>query len=201
MCQGRCCPQADQSICWSCLLLMSARQRERENESMRILSSSISDQRWLERKIPMQEQTCRCWPKAVPMLVLFSRVSTWLFVELLATAILLVLNMFIPLLMVFSSYRNVINFYFSSVALSSSMINCLYMFYLAQTLHSKALSENNCRAIYYLQTSCIVVLGRCSIGADLDLLSNRLGEEYQGSIRVLTKIIMSSAWCLEIRSY
>ena len=114
-------------------------------------------------KVPMQEQTCRCWPKAVPMLVLFSRVSTWLFVELLATLILLVLNMFIPLLMVFSTYRNVVNFYFSSVALSSSMINSLYMYYIAQSLHSKALSENNCRAIYYLQTSCIAVLGRCSI--------------------------------------
>ena len=111
-------------------------------------------------EIPMQEQTCRCWLKAVSMLVLFSRVSTWLFIELLATLILVVLNMFIPVLMLFSSYRNIINFYFSSVALSTSMINCLYMYYLAQTLHSKVLSENNCRAIYYLQTSCIVVLGR-----------------------------------------
>jgi hypothetical protein len=67
--------------------------------------------------------------------------------------------MFIPILMIFTSYRNITNFYFSSAALSSSLINCLYVFYLAQTLRSKILSENNCRAMYYLQTSCIVVLG------------------------------------------
>ncbi|CAF0927939.1 unnamed protein product [Rotaria sordida] len=66
--------------------------------------------------------------------------------------------MVIPLLMAFASYRNIVNFYFSSAALSSSLLNCLYIYYLAQTLRSKVLSESNCRAIYYLQTSCTVVL-------------------------------------------
>ncbi|CAF1048440.1 unnamed protein product [Rotaria sordida] len=51
-----------------------------------------------------------------------------------------------------------INFYLSSTALSSSLINCLYLFYLIQTFRSKVLSEINCRAIYYLHTSCIVIL-------------------------------------------
>lgn len=60
--------------------------------------------------------------------------------------------------MAFASYRNVVNFYFSSTALSSSLLNCLYIYYLVLTLRSKGLSENNCRAIYYLQTSCTVVL-------------------------------------------
>ncbi len=67
--------------------------------------------------------------------------------------------MIIPILMTFASYRNVANFYFSSTALSSSLINCLYLFYLIQTIRSTTLSENNCRTFYYLQTSCIVVLG------------------------------------------
>ncbi|CAF1065225.1 unnamed protein product [Rotaria sp. Silwood1] len=66
--------------------------------------------------------------------------------------------MVIPMLMAFASYRNIVNFYFSSAALSSSLLNCLYIYYLAQTLRSKGLSETNCRAIYYLQTSCTVVL-------------------------------------------
>jgi hypothetical protein len=93
------------------------------------------------------------------MLLLFSRISTWLFIEMIATIILAVLNMIIPILMIFTSYRNVANFYFSSTALSSSLINFLYLFYLIQTIRSKVLSEVNCRAVYYLQTSCIVVLG------------------------------------------
>ena len=82
--------------------------------------------------------------------------------------------------MAFASYRNVVNFYFSSAALSSSLLNCLYIYYLAQTLRSKVLSENNCRAIYYLQTSCTVVLGmyiisrstmptRCNIARLIDM--------------------------------
>jgi hypothetical protein len=94
------------------------------------------------------------------MLILFFRTSTWLFIEMLATFILVILNTIIPMLMIFSSYRNIVNFYFSSTALSTSFVNCLYLFYLVQTLRSKVLSELNCRAIYYLQTSCIVVLGR-----------------------------------------
>ncbi|CAF2557290.1 unnamed protein product [Rotaria sp. Silwood2] len=77
---------------------------------------------------------------------------------MMATSILVALNMVIPILMAFGSYRNIVNFYFSSAALSSSLLNCLYIYYLAQTLRSKGLSENNCRAIYYLQTSCTVVL-------------------------------------------
>ncbi|CAF4214220.1 unnamed protein product [Rotaria magnacalcarata] len=89
---------------------------------------------------------------------LFYRISTWLIIELMATSILVALNMVIPMLMAFTSYRNMVNFYFSSAALSSSLLNCLYIYYLAQTLRSKVLSENNCRAIYYLQTSCTVVL-------------------------------------------
>jgi len=68
--------------------------------------------------------------------------------------------MVIPCLMAFASYRNIVNFYFSSAALSSSLLNCLYIYYLVQQLRSRGLSENNCRAIYYLQTSCTVVLGR-----------------------------------------
>jgi hypothetical protein len=103
------------------------------------------------------------------MLYLFSRISTWLFIEMIATLILAILNMIIPILMIFSSYRNLANFYFSSTALSSSLINFLYLFYLIQTLRSKVLSEINCRAVYYLQVSCIVVLGniqggKCSLG-------------------------------------
>jgi hypothetical protein len=90
---------------------------------------------------------------------LFYRISTWLIIELVATSILVALNMFIPALMAFTSYRNMVNFYFSSAALSSSLLNCLYIYYLVQQLRSKGLSENNCRAIYYLQTSCTVVLG------------------------------------------
>ncbi|CAF1392940.1 unnamed protein product [Rotaria magnacalcarata] len=62
------------------------------------------------------------------------------------------------MLMVFGSFRNAVNFYLSSAALSSSMINFLYLIYLIQTLRSRVLSENNCRAIYYLQTSCILIL-------------------------------------------
>ena len=114
------------------------------------------------------------------MPVLFSRISTWLIIELVATSILVVLNLVIPILMAFASYRNVVNFYFSSAALSSSLLNCLYIYYLAQTLRSKVLSENNCRAIYYLQTSCTVVLGmyiisrstmptRCNIARLIDM--------------------------------
>src|ERR1700722_116085 len=93
------------------------------------------------------------------MLFWFSRITTWLFMEMIATLILAILNMAIPILMMFSSYRNLVNFYFSSTALSSSLINCLYLFYLIQTIRSKVFSENNCRAVYYLQTSCVVVLG------------------------------------------
>lgn len=96
------------------------------------------------------------------MLYLFSRISTWLLIEIIATLILAILNMIIPILMIFTSYRNLANFYFSSTALSSSLINFLYLFYLIQTLRSKILSENNCRAVYYLQASCIVVLGMFS---------------------------------------
>ncbi|CAF4612907.1 unnamed protein product, partial [Rotaria socialis] len=92
------------------------------------------------------------------MLILFSRVSTWLFIEMIASLSLVVLNLFIPMLMVFGSFRNAVNFYLSSAALSSSMINFLYLIYLIQTLRSRVLSENNCRAIYYLQTSCILIL-------------------------------------------
>ncbi|CAF0876204.1 unnamed protein product [Adineta steineri] len=66
--------------------------------------------------------------------------------------------MVIPALMAFGSYRNVINFYFASAALSSSLLNCLYIYYLVETLRSRGLAENTCRAIYYLQTSCTVVL-------------------------------------------
>ncbi|CAF1272285.1 unnamed protein product [Adineta steineri] len=44
------------------------------------------------------------------------------------------------------------------MALSSSLINSLYLFYLVQTLRSKTLLDINCRAIYYLQASCVVVL-------------------------------------------
>ena len=93
------------------------------------------------------------------MFFLFNHISTWLIIELIATSILVVLNLIIPALMAFTSYRNIVNFYFSSTALSSSLLNCLYIYYLVQTLRSKGLSENNCRAIYYLQTSCTVVLG------------------------------------------
>lgn len=93
------------------------------------------------------------------MLFLFSHLTTWLFIEIVATLILAILNMIIPALMIFSSYRNLINFYFASTALSSSLISFLYLFYLIQTVRLKVLSEINCRAIYYLQTSCIVVLG------------------------------------------
>ncbi|CAF1618166.1 unnamed protein product [Adineta ricciae] len=89
---------------------------------------------------------------------LFYRISTWLVIELVATSILVALNLVIPALMAFSSYRNVVNFYFSSAALSSSLLNCLYIYYLVETLRSRGLSESNCRAIYYLQTSCTVVL-------------------------------------------
>ncbi|UJR31213.1 hypothetical protein I4U23_018717 [Adineta vaga] len=89
---------------------------------------------------------------------LFYHISTWLIIELVATSILVVLNLVIPALMAFGSYRNVVNFYFSSAALSSSLLNCLYIYYLVETLRSRGLSENNCRAIYYLQTSCTVVL-------------------------------------------
>ncbi|CAF1042221.1 unnamed protein product [Adineta ricciae] len=92
------------------------------------------------------------------MLNWFSRISTWLFIEMLATLILVILNLIIPMLMIFSSYRNIVNFYFSSVALASSLINTLYLFYLVQSLRSKVLLDINCRAIYYLQASCIVVL-------------------------------------------
>jgi hypothetical protein len=112
----------------------------------------------IQRKL-MQQQTSRWWPRLFSMLFLFSRISTWLFVEIIATLILAVLNMIIPILMMFTSYRNLANFYLSSAALSSSLINYLYFFYLIQTIRSKILSENNCRAFYYLQTSCIVVLG------------------------------------------
>lgn len=93
------------------------------------------------------------------MIFLFYRITTWLFIEIIATFILAILNLVIPILMIFSSYRNLANFYISSTALSSSLINFLYLFYLLQTIRSKVLSEINCRAIYYLQTSCIVVLG------------------------------------------
>ena len=89
-----------------------------------------------------------------------SHLSTWLLIEILATIFLILLNLIIPVLMIFSSYRNLVNFYFSSTALSSALINCLYLFYLIQTVRSKILSEINCRAFYYLQTSCIVVLGK-----------------------------------------
>ncbi|UJR15319.1 hypothetical protein I4U23_002271 [Adineta vaga] len=92
------------------------------------------------------------------MLDWFSRISTWLFIEMVATLILVILNLIIPMLMIFSSYRNMVNFYFSSTALSSSLINTLYLFYLVQSLRSKVLLDINCRAIYYLQASCIVVL-------------------------------------------
>ena len=96
------------------------------------------------------------------MLRILTDTSTWLMVELVATVILILMNLLIPLLMSFSRYRTIANFYFSSVALSSSLLNCLYMYYLVQTFQTKTLSENNCRAIYYLQTSCIVVLGKKS---------------------------------------
>ena len=82
------------------------------------------------------------------MLFLFYHTSTALFIEMIATFILVVLNMIVPILMMFSSYHNMINFYISSTALSSSLINCLYLFYLVQTVRSKILSELNCRAIY-----------------------------------------------------
>jgi len=90
---------------------------------------------------------------------LFYHISTWLIIEVVATSILVALNLVIPALMAFGLYRNVVYFYFSSAALSSSLLNCLYIYYLMETLRSKGLSENNCRAIYYLQTSCTVVLG------------------------------------------
>ncbi|CAF2584916.1 unnamed protein product [Rotaria sp. Silwood2] len=77
---------------------------------------------------------------------------------MIASLSLVVLNLAIPILMIFTSFRNIVNFYLSSTALSSSLINCLYLFYLIQTFRSKILSEMNCRAIYYLQTSCIVIL-------------------------------------------
>ena len=94
------------------------------------------------------------------MSLLFYHISTWLIIELVATSILLALNLVIPMLMAFASYRNLVNLYFSTAALSSSLLNCLYIYYLVQTLRSRGLSENNCRAIYYLQTSCTVVLGK-----------------------------------------
>ncbi len=78
---------------------------------------------------------------------------------MIATLVLVILNMIIPMLMMFSSYRNMLNFYFASTALSSALINILYLFYLVQSLRSKTLLDINCRAIYYLQASCIVVLG------------------------------------------
>ncbi|CAF3587790.1 unnamed protein product [Rotaria sp. Silwood1] len=77
---------------------------------------------------------------------------------MIASLSLVVLNLAIPILMIFSSFRNVVNFYLSSTALSSSLINGLYLFYLIQTFRSKVISEINCRAIYYLQSSCIVIL-------------------------------------------
>lgn len=108
------------------------------------------------------------------MPVLFYRISTWLIIELVATSILVALNLVIPVLMAFASYRNVINFYFASTALSSSLLNCLYIYYLAQTLRSRVLSENNCRAIYYLQTSCTVVLGTYNPSLWIEVEKNRI---------------------------
>ena len=111
----------------------------------------------------MKKQLCRWWltfSVLSSMLNWFSRISTWLFIEMIATLILVILNLIIPMLMIFSSYRNIVNFYFSSVALASSLINTLYLFYLVQSLRSKVLLDINCRAIYYLQASCIVVLGK-----------------------------------------
>lgn len=94
------------------------------------------------------------------MLPLFSRQSTWLILEICATSLLTILNLCIPIFLSLTSFRNLINFYFSSLALSSSLINLLYLFYLIQTFREKILSELNCRAMFYLQTSCILVLGR-----------------------------------------
>ena len=94
------------------------------------------------------------------MYLWLSHLSTWLFVEILATSLLILLNLLLPILMMFSSYRNLANFYLSSTALSSALIDCLYLFYLIQNLRSKTLSDINCRAFYYLQTSSIVVLGK-----------------------------------------
>ena len=111
----------------------------------------------------MPQRLSRGWRNNLSMLVLFSRLSTWLFIELIATLILAVFNLIIPILMVFTSYRNLANFYLSSTALSSSLINHLYFFYLLQTIRGKTLSENNCRAFYYLQTSCVLVLGMNSL--------------------------------------
>lgn len=111
----------------------------------------------------MKKQLCRWWLTFSvwsSMLNWFSHISTWLFIEMIATLVLVVLNLIIPMLMIFSSYRNIVNFYFSSVALASSLINTLYLFYLVQSLRSKVLLDINCRAIYYLQASCIVVLGK-----------------------------------------
>ncbi len=123
------------------------------------------------------------------MLFFFSRISTWLFIEMIATFILAVLNMIIPILMMFTSYRNLINFYFSSTALSSSLINFLYLFYLIQTIRSKILSEMNCRAIYYLQTSCIVVLGMIFINQYIRIYHRRINiSHFILLLQIVTKI-------------
>jgi len=94
------------------------------------------------------------------MFSIFNHISTWLCVEIFGTSCLIFLNLIVPILLIFISYRSLINFYFSSVTLVNSLINSLYLFYLIQTVREKSLTENNCRAIYYLQTSCILVLGR-----------------------------------------
>jgi hypothetical protein len=123
------------------------------------------------------------------MLFFFSRISTWLFIEMIATFILAILNMIIPILMMFTSYRNLINFYFSSTALSSSLINFLYLFYLIQTIRSKILSEMNCRAIYYLQTSCIVVLGMIFINQYIRIYHRRINiSHFILLLQIVTKI-------------
>jgi len=123
------------------------------------------------------------------MLFFFSRISTWLFIEMIATFILAILNMIIPILMMFTSYRNLINFYFSSTALSSSLINFLYLFYLIQTIRSKILSEMNCRAIYYLQTSCIVVLGMIFINQYIRIYDRRINiSHFILLLQIVTKI-------------
>ena len=89
-----------------------------------------------------------------------ARQSTWLILEISATSLLTILNLCIPIFLSFKSFRNLINFYFASLALSSSLINFLYLFYLIQTFREKPLSELNCRAMFYFQTSCIIVLGK-----------------------------------------
>ncbi|CAF1169887.1 unnamed protein product, partial [Didymodactylos carnosus] len=90
---------------------------------------------------------------------------------------------------------SIINFYFSSAALSSSIANSLYIYYLIQILRSKTLTESNCRAIYYLQTSCSVVLAYTIIAMQLNFLICLLSSSSnQNNQKTTTTTTLSSSY-------